>query len=412
MIDYFSAYNLLIDYSCRHLKKKHYFIKIEDSFNMVLNENIIFNINLPSFNNSAVDGFALNVSNGIFLEKEKSFSVLGRLSAGDMFLKDFNYVKDSSFEIMTGAALPVVYNSVVKIEDVVVSNNKIFLKKDIKIWENVRKIGEDYKKNVLMLRRGNILSVSDIMALSSIGKENVSVKKKPKIYLISTGNELINTNTSIHSHYIYDSTSKALITFLKNLGLDVFYLGVVNDSVNDINILLENILKKDDLSLIITTGAVSKGKADFIPEFLKLIGANIIFHGVKIKPGKPILFSKFGNQIYFFCLPGNPVASIVGIRFFVYPFIRSILGLGLEKPIKAKLYNNFILCDKFSLFLKAILFLKKNIFYVKVLSEQESFKISGCVNSNSFIYLDNEKKKYFKNDLLDVYLFNPDRFLL
>lgn len=411
MIDYFSALNLLIDYGCLSLCVKDDYLDIEKTSNMISRENIIFNINLPSFNNSAMDGFALKNNNFSCFKKNEYFYIIGRISAGDEVIGNFNYKNNSTFEIMTGAALPDGFNSVVKIEDVDIIDNKIRLKKNIKIWNNVRRIGEDYKTNNLLLRKGDKINISSIMALSSIGKNKISIFKKPKIYLISTGNEIKNSISKGKKYSVYDSTSKSLIVFLESIGLDVIYLGVVYDSINSINNLLKNILKNNDLSLIITTGAVSKGKADFIPDFLKTVGANIIFHGVKIKPGKPILFSEFNNKIYFFGLPGNPLASIIGIRFFIYPFIRAIMGYCLEKSIKAKLCNNFLLCEQFSLFLKAILFLKNNIFYVKVLSEQESFKLSGFVNSNSFVYLDNEKKIYFKNDLLDVYLFNPNRLL-
>lgn len=165
------------------------------------------------------------------------------------------------------------------------------------------------------------------------------------------------------------------------------------------------------MSIFLTIGAVSTGILDFIPKSLKLIGAKIFFHKVKIKPGKPILFGKINNYLYIFCLPGNPISSVVGIRFFVYPFLRFILGLSFEEPIKAKVvlsldYNiNFTI--KKNLFLKGFYYYKDSIIYVRILNEQESFKVNNMLMSNCFIFLKNYNNSNDKN-LLDLFFYYPN----
>ncbi len=406
MLNYFSALGLLIDYASLSLRNRFFLSNFIDCYGVKSCQNFRSNMNLPSFNNSAMDGYALRVGNSQFLSKGEQFKVVGRINAGDRFDNNFNFKENHSFEIMTGAYLPLFFNSVVKLEDICLKNGNIVLNKDVKIWENVKKIGEDYSINDLLVRNGDSIVFSKIMSLSAVGESNIAVLKKPKIYLVTTGNEIKTFALTNNSFFIYDSISNFVMIFLKNYGLDVIYLGVTSDSIYSVYDLLKDVLKSDELSIVITTGAVSKGKADFLPDYLKSINSNIIFHGVNIKPGKPILFSLLTKSVYFFCLPGNPIASVVGMRFFVYPFIRAIMGFNLEKPVRAKLVNKILFCNNFSLFLKSFLFRKNNFFYVKILNEQESFKVSGLINSNSFSYLNCEKKKYFKNDLIDVYKFD------
>jgi molybdopterin molybdotransferase len=196
------------------------------------------------------------------------------------------------------------------------------------------------------------------------------------------------------------------LSFFKRLAIDISYYGVSLDLKNDLKFKISNLIKKDEISLVITTGAVSKGKADIIPSILSELDIDIIFHGVSIKPGKPILFANYLNKHYFFCLPGNPISSIIGLRFFVYPFVRYVMGNVLESPLKAFLEEDYVSKRSVDLFLKSFLFFYKNSFYVRIMEDQQSFKVKSFVEANSFVFLrlcDSSKK----GDVLNVYFYEP-----
>ncbi len=410
MIDYFSALKKIFDtVSLISLNDRFDIVDLDKSLGCISFNSIFSNTDIPYFNSSAMDGYALNYND---INNYIGFELISSIKAGDKY-NNFDFFNGSVVEIMTGAMIPSCYDTVVKFEDTyfkVINDKKIvFLKSHVKKGDNIKIIGDDYKKGDIILQKGDKISNFHLSILSALGINKINVFKKIKIYLICTGNEIrdyyFNFDTSIEKNIISNFNGPYIKSFLNLIGFDVFYLGVSLDTTSNIKKLFESFKSYDEVSLFITTGAVSKGTTDFLPGFLKSIGSDILFHGVNIKPGKPILFSKYDYYNYFFCLPGNPIASIVGLRFFVYYFLKFITGFSFEKPIKAKLLNNFYISDKnnFYSFLKSFLYIDKGIAYVNIIDEQESFKTSGLSISNSFVFLKPDSFFYRKNDLLNVY---------
>ncbi len=168
-----------------------------------------------------------------------------------------------------------------------------------------------------------------------------------------------------------------------------------------------------NIDIIITSGAVSAGKFDFIPKVVKKFNLSNYFKSISIKPGKPILFAKFkGKQKAFFGLPGNPISTAACFRFFVYPYLQNSLGLEGEKPIKARLKHNFKKKINFTNFLKSKINTTKNgIIEVTLLKGQESFKVQSFVNSNIWTMLPYGKSKLKKNEIVECFLPNsPNKF--
>lgn len=411
MIDYYSALCFLFN----SVEKSVFINRIESiNLNKSLNRISYFDIitfkNIPLYSNSAMDGCAINFNSRkykININKEKFF-IIDIIKAG-YSVKSYNIDSDYVIEIMTGAKVHN-FSAIAKFEDIVFVNNnpfEIIIHRKINFLENIRVIGEDFKISDKCSNRGKVISLADIMSIATFGISNLNVLKNFKVFLVCTGTEIVDSfYLDYDNNFINNSLSNYIITFLKNLGIDVVYCGIIDDCKKSFTKEISKILFEDKQNIIITTGAVSKGKADFIPSVLFEFGVEVIFHGVAIKPGKPILFAKYLGNNYFFCLPGNPISSVIGLRFFVYPFLMYLNGFLLEKPFKAILDADYKVNRKYDLFLKAFTYFYNSNFYVKILDNQQSFKIKSFIDSNSFVFLrvnDISKKGY----VLNVYFYNP-----
>lgn len=412
MIKYFHSLSLLFDNIEKSIFFKKNNIKTLDS---AIYDSLYFDFlsftNIPNDNTSAMDGYS------IILNKFKykcnyihvNFFVIDIVKAGDVSC-NFFFDGDYSVEIMTGARIPSFFDTVVKIEDTFLNSNnpfEFFLKKILFFGENVRRISEDFKIGSVFVKKGDIFSLKDYVSTSTFGIKKLFFLKKIKVYLICTGNEIIDSfNLDFNNSVINNSLSNFFISFFKSMSIDLVYYGVSLDLKSNLKSKLSELLDKDNISLIITTGSVSKGKADILPAILSELNVNIIFHGVHIKPGKPILFANYLNKNYFFCLPGNPISAIIGLRFFVYPFIRHLTGYILEVPLKAFLESDYIINRNIDVFLKSFIYFSKNNFYVRIMDDQQSFKIHSFIESNSFVFLRaNDTSK--KGDILNVYFHKP-----
>ncbi|HFL8819344.1 MAG TPA: molybdopterin molybdotransferase MoeA [Candidatus Azoamicus sp. OHIO2] len=409
MINYFKALSIIFNNMNKHFQiikiKNNY---LSETLYQINSNDIYSDKNIPSFNNSAMDGYA--VKQEILtknIDKNQQITVVEKIKAGDnISTKKFD--KNNAVAIMTGAKIPREFDTVIKLEDVKNSdNNYIIPIRHIKKGDNIRFIAEDFKKKDLLIKKCTRLDYNNIITLATCGIIKLNTLTAPNFFLISTGNEISDIKTNFNSEcLIYNSSAPYLITLFKSMFFDLIYLGISND---DIYIFLEKLRKMlvvTYINVFITTGAISKGIYDFIPNILKKIGIKIIFHFVNIKPGKPILFAMYKSHVFFFCLPGNIISSIVGFRFFIHPFIKHFFKQDLEKPIKAKLFNDPIKKIKKDTFLKGYCYINNSILKVKILKNQESFKIKPLLNSNCFVFL---KKNDIirKNSLVSIYLYKP-----
>lgn len=405
MIDYFKAIRLMFNSLNKHIKKINYSkTSLIDSINNSSYNKIKANKNIPTFKNSAMDGYIIKYA---CLKKNNSeFKVLDEIKAGDNYIKKNNNL-NTALEIMTGARVPKNFDSVIKIEDIThIKNNKILINNKIKKNQNIRNIGEDFKKKDIIIKQCEKITANKIISLASFGINKITTLKEPNIYIIATGNELTENDYTYNSNFlIYNTSSPYFFAYLKTHFKNFIYLGITKDNIDNFLTKIIRILTCNYFSILITTGGVSKGKYDFIPQILKKIGINIIFHNVNIKPGKPILFAKYKEHVYIFCLPGNPISSIIGLNFFIQPFIDFFINQNLKKPIKAKVINNYKKKYNRYTFLKSFVFFKNSILYVKILKNQESFKVKNLLKANSFVFL--KKNDIIKKNILtDIYLTN------
>tara|TARA_B100001094_G_scaffold58516_1_gene54006 strand:+ start:1029 stop:2282 length:1254 start_codon:yes stop_codon:yes gene_type:complete len=388
-------------------------IKSENSLNRVAAKNIFSKTYNPAGDNAAFDGYAIDSKDTIQLNKKKSelFKIIGTVVAGDKPLKKKRQ-KFQAIEIMTGGLLPKGFNTIIPIEQIIFNPNKkkpkfIFVNKKIKKYQHVRFKGSDYNKNDLILKKGTIIDSSHILALKTLGTKKIKVKKIPKILFFSTGNELTNFE-KIKNWKVRNSNSHYIQSLKKNFLFDFINGGILKD--NDEFIFQKKIKKmiNSNIDIIITSGAVSAGKFDFVPNIVKKFKISNYFKSVSIRPGKPILFAKIkGKQKAIFGLPGNPISSAACFRFFVYPYLQESLGIKMEEPIKAVLKNNFTKKLNFTRFVKSKINTTKNgKIEVEILKGQESFRVQSFIKSNIWALLPSGKSSFKKGDILDCYFSN------
>ena len=395
-------------------------IKINSCINRVTANNIFSKANNPAADNAAFDGFVINSKDTRNLNKKKKrlFKIIGTIAAGDKTINKKSK-KFQTYEIMTGSIIPKGFDTIIPIEQIVFYPNKknpkyILVNKRVKKYQHIRFKGSDYKKNDLLIKKGTILLPAHILALRSLGISSVKVKRKPNILFFSTGNEISNQKKipdwkvrNSNSHYINSLSDNFLFNFING--------GTLKDNHQ---FKFEKEIKKmfsSKVDIIITSGAVSAGKFDFVPSVVKKHKLSNYFKGVSIRPGKPILFAKFKNKHKaIFGLPGNPISSAACFRFFVYPYLQNLLGIDEEKPFKAVLKNKFIKKINFTRFVKSKINTTKNgKIETEILKGQESFRIQSFIKSNIWTLLPSGKSKFKKGDIVECYLPNhPQKILI
>ena len=380
-------------------------VSIKDALNRISSKEVIAKSDYPADDNTAFDGFAVN-------SKEtkntfQKFKILKTIAAGDNpYIK--KVPKLSCIEVMTGAIIKKPFDTIIPIEDIEFFPSKqnakyIIIKKKIKKSEFIRPKGSDYKKGNKIIRKGELINPAHILSLKTLGIDKVLVKKKVNIVFYPSGNEL-SDKKNIPSWKIRNSNTIYLNSLIKSLPVNFTVQKILRDK--DQKLFKKQISKelKSKTDILITSGAVSKGKFDFIPSVINQFKLKNHFKGVAIRPGKPIMFAKFNNNKCFFGLPGNPISSVACFRFFVIPLLFKSLGLKVEKPIFAKLKNKFSKKKKFTRFVKGKLtFDKKGLVQFEVFEGQESYKIEPFVKSNAWGVFKDGVSVFNKGNLIDVY---------
>ena len=380
-------------------------VSIKDALNRISSKEVIAKSDYPADDNTAFDGFAVN-------SKEtkntfQKFKILKTIAAGDNpYIK--KVPKLSCIEVMTGAIIKKPFDTIIPIEDIEFFPSKkkakyIIINKKIKKSEFIRPKGSDYKKGNKIIRKGELINPAHILSLKTLGIDKVLVKKKVNIVFYPSGNEL-SDKKNIPSWKIRNSNTIYLNSLIKSLPVNFTIQKILRDK--DQKLFKEQISKqlKSKTDILITSGAVSKGKFDFIPSVINQFKIKNHFKGVAIRPGKPIMFAKFNNNKCFFGLPGNPISSVACFRFFVIPLLFKSLGLKAEKPIFAKLKNKFSKKKKFTRFVKGKLTFDKNgLVQFEVFEGQESYKIEPFVKSNAWGVFKDGVSVFNKGNLIDVY---------
>ena len=376
-----------------------------DSLGRISSQDMYSKSPLPNFDNSAMDGFALRSceTNTASADNPIRFSVSEVLQAQPTSLTNAA-AQTCCSEIMTGAAIPLGYDAVVQIEAVtehlIDGKRYIEITSPLGINTNIRFSGEDVALNTLILRRGQQIGASEVMLLAALGVVEIEVFKTIDIAVATSGEEISDDYaTQLRYGEIYNSNAPLLLNMSASACFNSYYYGVLRDNAQT----LIDFIANTTAQVLITTGAVSKGKWDFIPETLRQLGAKIVFHSVAMRPGKPVLFAILPDGRYFFGLPGNPVSAMVGWRFFAMPLFRKILAKEREQAIRVKLAQPFKKKHSLRQFLKANLVIQDGYALAQISNEQESFKIKALTTNNIWAVALEEQFQLSENDLIEAF---------
>ena len=386
---------------CIHAITDTEIVPIRDALHRVLAEEIRSTINVPSHTNSAMDGYAIR-SQDIPESDQKTFNLIGTSWAGRPFNESVN--QNECVRIMTGAMMPENTDTVVMQEHVEAKDSNITINCKQKPNQNVRQAGEDIAQGSLVFQPGKFFQPSDIGLIASLGIGQVTVYRKPRVAFFSTGDELVSIGTELKQGQIYDSNRYTLWCMLERLGVEINDLGVIKDTPEDI----ENAFKRasEDADIIITSGGVSVGDADFVKDTLEKLG-EVNFWKVAMKPGRPLAFGKV-NDAYFFGLPGNPVSVMVTFYIFVQAAIEKIMGHTPKPRIQIQAISKSDLRKRPGRveYQRGIYELNKDGQYeVTKTGQQGSGILRSMSDANCFIYLPMESNGVSQGQTVEIWPF-------
>lgn len=362
-------------------------VDLLESFNRILAEDIIADVDLPPFDNSAVDGYAIRFS------EKREWNIIGEISAGNY--SSFTLTENDAVLITTGSKLPMNADTVIPVEDAEVIENKVVLKPDVSIKKgmNIRTQGNDLRKNEIAVSCFTKIDAKTVAVLASCGREKVKVYSKLKTAILATGDELIPINEKPEGDKLRVSNIYSLYAAIKEMNHTVINLGFTKD---DKEIISQKIKAALDLNIdfLITTGGVSVGKYDFLKEVFEEQGVKEKFWKVNIKPGKPIYFGvyeKDERRILVFGLPGNPVSSLVNFYIFIKPAIEFLFKQNEIRKITATLQNDLKKKDGKRHFSRGILYEENGEWKVSSEFSQSSGNLVEMSKANCLIEIEEER---------------------
>lgn len=324
-------------------------VPLNAALGRVLAADVVARVDNPAFDNSAMDGFAVRVADFTTVPIVLPCAELIPAGAAPGAILQAG----ACTEIMTGAPLPMGTDAIVPVEQARRTEGGIEFVDRPALGRHIRRQAEDFACGQMLLPAGTKLSEAQLLPLSGAGVGLVSVRRRPKVAILATGAELVTDLTQpLAPGQIYDSNRLFAHAFLTGVGADVVFSKTITDDPATLASALAA-ARAAMPDLIVTTGGVSAGKLDFIPQILTEAGAEILFHKIAMKPGKPQLCARLPDGVPIFSLPGNPSSAAVGLRFLVWPYLKTILRLNDGIPLRARLATDAYGHDSMTLILKA-----------------------------------------------------------
>ena len=302
------------------------FIKLDDVIGRVLAKDLEAKRDQPPFQSSAMDGYAARHE-----DLGGPLKLVGIAAAGHRFKGTVK--RGQAVRILTGAPLPMGADTIVIQENVSLSGKVLVVHESPALGRNIRPRGLDFKKNAVLISAGTRVTARDIGLMAAANAAVVSVRKRPRVVLFTTGDELVLPGDRPRTDQIFSSNSHALAAMLNAWGAEVMNLGIVRD---DMKATIAAIKKALNADILVTTGGASVGDHDYVQEALRRAGVKIGFWKIALRPGKPLMFGTKG-KLSVLGLPGNPVSALVCARIFLKPLIGKMLGLDMtDVPVMAR----------------------------------------------------------------------------
>ena len=357
----------------------------------VLAEAVFSPINMPPFRQSAMDGYALCLFEGL------EYEIIGEIKAGDSHLVEL--LPGQAIKIFTGAAVPDSAQAVIQIEKVSEKDGRLFLEEVVKPETNVRPVGEQIAVGELALEKGTLLNAAAIGFLAGLGFTSAKVFQKPNVGIVVTGNELVKPGEPLEYGKVYESNGIMLATALKEAYFENVALYEVNDDFENTKNKLAEALSENEVVLV--SGGISVGDYDFVARALKELEVETLFYKVNQKPGKPLFAGKTKDKIIF-ALPGNPAAALTCFYVYVVPtlFILSGKAPNYSQSRLISIAHDYSVRNTRSQFLKANIVNDE----ANVLSHQASSMLNSFAVSNGLVFVPDGIYELKKGDKVEVYL--------
>ena len=389
-------------------------INILDAQRRAIAENIYAGRDIPSVDNSAMDGYALRAADtrGATPKKPVWFKIIEEIPAGKIPRKKLR--SKEAARIMTGAIIPGGADAVIRQENTRREGNLVAVLTPVARKTDIRFAGEDVRKGELVIHKNSVMGAAQIGMLAALGKKSALVYKKPRVAIMATGDELVDIDTNPSPGKIVNSNSYSLATLVDDCGGVPVILGITRDNKSALKQKFSTALKND---VIISSGGVSVGDYDLVKDIMVNMGNSMYFWQVAMRPGKPLAFGAI-KGVPLFGLPGNPVSTMVSFEQFVRPYLLKIQGhRNIFRPVlKAISAENLEKKAGVKNFLRAIVKREKDKYIVKTTGNQGSGILKSMVTANALIILGEKETKIKKGDkvtvqLLDDSLFKTDSFL-
>ncbi|MEM3783574.1 MAG: molybdopterin molybdotransferase MoeA [Candidatus Bathyarchaeia archaeon] len=380
------------------IKRKTVMVSIYDALNRVLAEDIIAEEDLPRFDRSAVDGYAVKA--------EDTFGV-SQFKPKTLKLTDGNKVKKGEAkQVWTGNPLPEGADAVLMLENVKRSNNEIEVWTAVTPGENVSKKGEDIVKGKIAVKAGTRLKPHHLGLIASLGVAEISVFEKPKVAVLATGNELVEVGHKPREDQVFEVNRLVLGSLCLELGAEPIDLGIAKDDVAEISEKIRLGLEKADM--VLTTGGTSVGASDLVPTAINSIGKpGVIVHGVAMRPAMPTALAIINNKPII-VLSGNPVAAMFGFEVFARPLILKMLGVKREiRPVvNARLTRRTATALGRRTFVRVRVFQRGGEFYAEPVSARGSGIISTMTRANGYVIVPENREGLEEDETVQVHLFD------
>ncbi|WAA09336.1 gephyrin-like molybdotransferase Glp [Fervidibacillus albus] len=383
------------------------FVPIEQSYGRTLGQDLIATHDVPFFDRSPYDGYAIVAEDTEHASRNQPvcLEVVGKIGAGSVFQKEMQ--PGQAVRIMTGAAIPTGANAVIMLELVeeVALNDKTYIhvKHKMKPGDNISSIGEDTKKGTVLSEKGSVINPGITALLATFGYRQVPVGKKPTIGIIATGSELLDITDPLQPGKIRNSNAYMITAQIERAGGVPMYFGQFTDQLDLCYEQVADTLDKVDF--LITTGGVSVGDYDYLPEIYRKLGANVLFNKIGMRPGSVTTVAQLNGKLLF-GLSGNPSACYVGFELFVRPIIRTFLHAKkpFAKKTVAELGSDFSKPNPFTRFVRGSLSLHQGKLICHPVGLDKSNVVSSLANTNVLIVLPGGTKGYTKGTTVTVIL--------
>jgi len=364
------------------------------SVGRILKEEIVADRDFPPFNRVSMDGISIDFHH--FKEGKRSFQIEGIQAAGSPQITLQN--SENCIEVMTGAVLPKNANTVIRYEDVTIKNGIATINIDvINDGQNIHVKGKDGKVGAILIKENTKISAAEIGVLATVGKSLVKVAKQPKILIISTGDELVEVDQIPLAHQIRRSNVFTLVSLLQRINIPSETSHIADDKpiLKD---KIEQYLKEFDVLLF--SGAVSKGKFDFLPEVFDELGVEKLFHKVAQRPGKPFFYGKY-QKCAIFGFPGNPISTFVNCLVYFYPWYFKSVDLEVKKET-AILAEDLSFKPNLTYFLQVKLESKRGNLIAFPITGNGSGDLASLAKADAFIELPADKIEFKKGQVYPI----------